>query len=81
MHKNPALVHNGMMEQIVLGKATQAEIIWLAEWAFHVETAITIENETTKRGWRFCLVMVRQLGAPPDQNTWATGIPCRNVYK
>jgi hypothetical protein len=25
--------------------------------------------------------MVRQLGAPPDQNTWATGIPCRNVYK
>ena len=51
MHRKPELALRGLTEGLGMGKATPRELLWHAEWASPVATAMAIENQTPKRGW------------------------------
>jgi hypothetical protein len=53
MHRKPELTRWGSTERLGVGKATPEEVLWRAEWASSVPTAMTIQNQTPKRGWSF----------------------------
>jgi len=46
------------MEGLGVGKAMRGEVLWHAKWESPVATAMTIENQTPKRGWSFRSVLV-----------------------
>jgi hypothetical protein len=51
------------MEPLGVGTATPREVLWRNEWASPMGTAMTIQNQTTKRGWSFLSVLDSH-GAP-----------------
>jgi hypothetical protein len=53
MHREPQLALTGFMGQLGVGKETPREVLWCAEWASPMATAMTIENQAPKLGWSF----------------------------
>jgi len=58
MHSKPVLAQSGSTEQVRVGKATPGEVLWRAEWATPMATALTVPNRTPKWGWSFRWVLV-----------------------
>jgi hypothetical protein len=58
MHRKPELVRRGLTERLGMGKATPGEVLWRAEWASSVATAMSIQNQTPKPGRSFRSVLV-----------------------
>jgi hypothetical protein len=50
MHRKPELARRGSTERLGMGKAMPGEVLWPAEWASPVATAMTIQYRTPKRG-------------------------------
>jgi len=53
MYRKPELARRGSTERLGGGKATLREVLWCAEWASPVATAMTIQNQAPKCGWSF----------------------------
>jgi len=53
MHRKPELAQRGLTERLGVGIAMPGEVLWHAEWASPVATAMTIHNQTPYRGCSF----------------------------
>jgi hypothetical protein len=51
--RKPELAWRESTEGQVVGKATPRVVLWRAEWASPMATAMSIENEAPKREWGF----------------------------
>jgi hypothetical protein len=54
MHRKPELARSGSTVRLGVGKTMPEEVFWRTEWASPMATAMTIQNQTPKRGWSFC---------------------------
>jgi len=67
MHRKQELAQS---ESVGVSKLSPGEVLWRAEWASPMATAMAIQNHTPKQGWIF-----RWLQATPGahHSTWKLG--------